>query len=391
MCITWPILFPVNATGGGSAKQLDRIGFGNIHDKTRLYAHAAVAWVFLGQCVHRSVSTDCANKPAGGVLLLIAHERLVLIGMRQAYLFSKQNTSKLSSRVVLFTAVPKDALKEEQLRHYFGEEAQKPWPVAKIDKLAALVGERSAKASMLESAEVELAKLANKRRLQNTQRNSNHNDVHELDSGEQPDLVDVNSRPKHRLTPLIGTKVDTLDWTRKTIPDLSSQIQEFRDTLKGQGTSDTSAVFVAFKTQAAAHRAYQNIHFGLPLPTQTRYIGVEPKEVLWENLVVQPSVRASRSVIATAFVVASVIFWSIPIGFVGAISNVEFLADKVLFLRFIRNLPPAVLGLLEGLVPPYVISTFVSYVPKIYRCEYPLSIFLSTVAMLTRHVLSRHC
>jgi len=47
-CISWPVLFPVNATGGGKAEQLDKISFTNIKNKNRLWAHAAVAWVFLG-------------------------------------------------------------------------------------------------------------------------------------------------------------------------------------------------------------------------------------------------------------------------------------------------------------------------------------------------------
>jgi calcium permeable stress-gated cation channel len=47
-CITWPILFPINATGGGGASQLDQISFSNVTGTKRLYAHAVVAWLFLG-------------------------------------------------------------------------------------------------------------------------------------------------------------------------------------------------------------------------------------------------------------------------------------------------------------------------------------------------------
>ena len=52
-CITWPILFPVNATGGGGQQQLALLSFGNIDSKSRdnnprFYAHVFVAWVFLG-------------------------------------------------------------------------------------------------------------------------------------------------------------------------------------------------------------------------------------------------------------------------------------------------------------------------------------------------------
>jgi Late exocytosis, associated with Golgi transport len=48
-CMTWPILFPVNATGGGGASQLDKLTFSNINDNGRLYAHAIISWLFLGK------------------------------------------------------------------------------------------------------------------------------------------------------------------------------------------------------------------------------------------------------------------------------------------------------------------------------------------------------
>ncbi|KAI5283420.1 hypothetical protein KEM54_002140, partial [Ascosphaera aggregata] len=43
---TWPILFPLHATGGGSAKQLDKLNFSNVVDPTRYYAHVLVSWFF---------------------------------------------------------------------------------------------------------------------------------------------------------------------------------------------------------------------------------------------------------------------------------------------------------------------------------------------------------
>jgi calcium permeable stress-gated cation channel len=52
-CITWPILFPINATGGGDASQLDKLTFGNVNQNDRLYAHAIVAWLFLGTFYHQ--------------------------------------------------------------------------------------------------------------------------------------------------------------------------------------------------------------------------------------------------------------------------------------------------------------------------------------------------
>lgn len=47
-CITWPILFPINATGGGGRAQFDILTMSNVDNKARYFAHAFVAWIFLG-------------------------------------------------------------------------------------------------------------------------------------------------------------------------------------------------------------------------------------------------------------------------------------------------------------------------------------------------------
>lgn len=50
-CITWPILFPVNATGGGSGSQLDILSISNVGENgyARYFAHCFVSWIFVGR------------------------------------------------------------------------------------------------------------------------------------------------------------------------------------------------------------------------------------------------------------------------------------------------------------------------------------------------------
>ena len=48
--ITWPVLFPVNATGGKGNRQLDMLTFGNVTGNlNRYYAHTFIAWIFIGK------------------------------------------------------------------------------------------------------------------------------------------------------------------------------------------------------------------------------------------------------------------------------------------------------------------------------------------------------
>lgn len=56
-CLTWPVLLPLHATGGGEHVQLDKLTFGNITNPRKYYAHALLAWIYFGryiQCVTRT-------------------------------------------------------------------------------------------------------------------------------------------------------------------------------------------------------------------------------------------------------------------------------------------------------------------------------------------------
>lgn len=69
--ITWPILFPINITGGGNGGQLDMLSMANVTHPIRYYAHTAVAWLYFTF-----------------ILAMITRECIFYIGLRQAYLLS---------------------------------------------------------------------------------------------------------------------------------------------------------------------------------------------------------------------------------------------------------------------------------------------------------------
>lgn len=343
-CLTWPILFSVNATGGGNASQLDKIAFGNVDDNKRLYAHAVVAWVYFS-----------------AVILIITRERLFAISLRQAHATLEQNAKRLSSKVVLFLSVPADALDESRREHFFGSSAVRSWQVSKLSDLENMVNERSSKIDKLEEAELQLEK----------------NVAKGIKEGRIPQTDDQSStlkgsRPAKKPFYVFGRDIDTLDSLRKEIPELESQIKAARDQHQGR-RSESSAVFVEYKDQASAQRALQTVRHEDLLALQPRFVGVQPKEVLWSNLNINASLRLSYRYLAIAFITATIILWSIPVGIVGTISNINYLTDKIRWLRFIDRLPDPILGFLTGFIPPYVLSELVSYVPNFFRYVAKLS------------------
>lgn len=47
--ITWPILLPINATGGAGNTQLDALSFSNVTNTQRYYAHTIIAIVYFSE------------------------------------------------------------------------------------------------------------------------------------------------------------------------------------------------------------------------------------------------------------------------------------------------------------------------------------------------------
>ena len=337
--LTWPILFPINATGGDDALQLDVIAIGNIKGTKRLYAHTVIAWVFLGF-----------------VMLLITRERLFAINIRQAHASIKQNALRLSSRTILLLGVPQEALGDSNLHKFFGSGAQRSWPVPKATDLEKLVGQRGGTVDTLETAELKLQ--------QNVRKEISKSGADSSTSAAK--LVEGNVRPSHRHY-VVGSPIDTITTSRDELNDLASRIQSIRESHFEDLTQDSQAIFVEYRDQASAHEAYQQVRHRSPLSLQPRYTNVQPKEVLWPNLNLDPSVRITYSYMALIVVIATIIFWSIPVGLAGTLSNVDHLTSRFKWLRWINKLPDLVLGFLKGFVPPFVVSYVVSYVPYFFR------------------------
>lgn len=296
------------------------------------------------------------------VTAIIIRERLRLIGVRQAFHFNETVANKLSSRTVLFLNVPRENLAHENLQATFGEDAYKSWPVPKIDKLEGLVEQRRDLLRRLETAQVELSQTAAKARERKQHAG------HGPDSNtEMNNLVPKEHRPRHR-PKLVNHSVDTIDFAREKTQELNKEISALQNEDDPKTLSETeSAIFVAYKTQAAAHSACELVRFSTILPVEHRYLHVLPEQVHWQNLTRSSSDRTWRAFFALIFVIAFTIFFSIPAGLVATLSNVGYLSEHVEWLGFINELPDIVFSLLQGLLPPFLVSWFVSYVPKLFR------------------------
>jgi hypothetical protein len=128
-----------------------------------------------------------------------------------------------------------------------------------------------------------------------------------------------------------------------------------------------SAAFIEFSNQSAAHHAYQTVGRESKLKFDPRYIGVQPEEVVWQNLGVTKASRKVKILIATVIIWLMIIFWTIPVAFVGILTNINYLTNKVSFLSFINKIPSPILGVVTGLLPTILLAVLMALVPIFCR------------------------
>lgn len=336
VAVTWPILFPVNATGANNQTQLEVLSYSNINPDTegnRYYAHAFVAWVVYGF-----------------VMYMILRECIFYINLRQAYLLSPHYANRISARTVLFTSVPDDFLDEAKIREMFNNSVRHVWIAGKTDKLDDMVAQRDKVAMKLEGAEVKLLKMVNKARSKAAKKGDaatrTGGDADTETGSIAARWIPDKQRPSHRLgfLGLVGEKVDTIDWSRtelhRTVPETEKMQAEWN-----AGNFDkTNAVFVEFMNQADAQAAFQVLTHHKALHMTPKVVGVTPEEVIWKNLSIPWWQIVIRRYAVYAFIAVLIIFWAIPVAIVGLIAQVNTLR-KLPGLTWIDSIPNVCWGL----------------------------------------------
>lgn len=375
--ITWPVLFPINITGGGGLTQLDMLTFGNVTDnRFKYFAHVGCMWLFFGF-----------------VMYMIARESIFYINLRQAYLMSPLYTSRMSSRTVLFVSVPDDYLNEIKLREMLGPQVKSIWFPTDTKDLEDIVDQRDKALWRLEAAEVKLVKQANAARLKSAKKGGASAGHHNDDGGESGSVaaqyLSKKQRPTHKTKPIIGKKVDTIDWCRSELQHLIPKVAAEQDKHRRGECKLLHSVFVEFTSVTEAQAAYQSLTHHQVLHMAPRYTGLTPGEVIWSNLNMGWLMRLIRKAIATAFIVALVTWWSIPVAFIGALSNIKALSANpaLSWLSWLADLPSPVVGLISGLLPTILLAVLMALLPIILRktAKVAGAVTLSQVELTTQN------
>lgn len=305
---------------------------------------------------------------------MVARESIYYVNLRQAYLLSPLYANRMSSRTVLFTSVPRDYLDEGLLRRMFGKQLKNIWIANDCEEIEKLVEERDKVAMKLEAAETKLIKLSNANRLKAMKKGKQADgalgaaDEANRESGSvAAKWVPTKKRPTHRLKPIIGKKVDTINWSRSQLEWLIPKIDALQATYRAGNGTFIPSVFVEFYHQSDAQSAYQSLSHHHALHMAPRFIGVNPDEVIWKNLKIKWASRVVRNILTITFVILLVVFWSIPVGFVGILSNIKSLIQLAPFLSFLNKIPSPIFGLISGLLPAVLLAVLMALLPIILR------------------------
>uniref|UniRef100_A0A914YP02 CSC1/OSCA1-like 7TM region domain-containing protein n=1 Tax=Panagrolaimus superbus TaxID=310955 RepID=A0A914YP02_9BILA len=174
-------------------------------------------------------------------------------------------------------------------------------------------------------------------------------------------LKDGKDRPSHRKNFYGCKKVDTLDYYAKRLGELNIDIEKRQH--QHTNNRPISSVFIEFPSQLELQRAYQALPYNAKLKSAKKFTGITPEDVIWDNLNSSPITRKLKKIFASIVLTLMILFWSIPVTFIGVFTNINMLTEKVEFLSFINDIPDVFLGFLTGLLPVAVLAILMALVP----------------------------
>ncbi|KAF9091522.1 hypothetical protein BGX29_010898 [Mortierella sp. GBA35] len=328
MLVGVPILIPLNVVGGVASRpplpgqtpkepSLTTLAIGNIAQRASIY----MLWKEMEEYTRR----------------------------RHAYLMSEKHARTPQSTTILVTAIPKGLNTEKALMEIFNRfpgGVRSIWLNKNPSKLIELCEERDAIALKLEAAEYSYIRSAY------GQKSNKEAGVHEP------------QRPIGRTSsvPFVGPKVDLIDFYSKRLSELNGLIAEGR---KDGASSSLNSAFIRFHNQFAAHSAVQTVVHPKPFHMAPMFVEVSPLDVVWEHLNLDTVSKKVRRIISLAAASALILLWSIPVLFVTGIANIGSLITLLPFLKFLKDLPPSLIGIIQGILPPLFLAILMALLPII--------------------------
>ncbi|MCJ1474104.1 hypothetical protein MMC13_002762 [Lambiella insularis] len=165
--------------------------------------------------------------------------------------------------------------------------------------------------------------------------------------------------------PLIGKKVDTINYCRKELARLNVEIEE--DQNHPEKFALMNSAFIQFNHQIAAHMACQSVTHHLPKQMAPRLVEISPDDVIWDNMSITWWESYIRTVIVLTLIAGLIIGWAIPVSFTGSLSQISTLSTTVSWLNWLQRVPQVVLSIIQGILPQALLALLLLVLPIILR------------------------
>jgi hypothetical protein len=350
--ILWPVLFAINATGGGGQSGFNIISYANNTHKWRVFANLFCSWFFFGFVVYTIYS-----------------ELVFYIGFRHNLQCTPFYSSLRSSKVLLVDNVDQEILFEDSLRRLFPT-VQRIAITRDTKKAREIWEKRNKLIGKLEGAFIKVINKCLKSRSKMEKK---------LEKGKEIDLpvpideiesyIPEKKLPSYKYRPIIGK-------SKKVFNEGIEELHKFNDDLEEEQAKITASsdelpkvgsVFLEFESHLELQRAYQAIESSENFKKSRKFQSFFPEDVIWNNVGVGYAARKSKQTGANLSLTLLILFWAIPVAVVGCISNINYLTEKVHFLRFINNMPAVLMGIITGILPSILLSILMSLVPPIIK------------------------
>lgn len=165
--------------------------------------------------------------------------------------------------------------------------------------------------------------------------------------------------------PLIGKKVDTIDYCRKEVARLNVEIEH--DQRHPEKFPLMNSAFIQFNHQVAAHMACQTVNHHIPKQMAPRMVEISPDDVIWDNMSIRWWERYLRTIGVVVLVCGMVVGWAFPVAFTGVLSQLSYLEDNFKWLAWLALLPDWLLSAIQGILPPLFLAILMALLPLILR------------------------
>lgn len=165
--------------------------------------------------------------------------------------------------------------------------------------------------------------------------------------------------------PIIGRKVDTIDYCRKELARLNLEIEE--DQKDPEKFPLMNSAFIQFNHQVAAHMACQAVSHHTPNQMAPRVVEISPDNVLWDNMSIKWWETYIRTGLVIIAICALVIGWAFPVTFTGLLSQVNYLTRTFKWLAWLGRAPQWVLSIIQGILPQALLAGLLALLPVILR------------------------